>query len=98
MFLLKIQTIVRCNMLDKLVELCKNDLVSTIVESESPKIMIPFKRTCHSPNNVIVQPLEKIAYDKNSSPRTSSIVQVIFSFWSFEISEDILRNQKFIIG
>ena len=23
---------------------------------------------------------------------------VIFSFWSFEISEDILRNQKFIIG
>ena len=32
------------------------------------------------------------------SPRTSSIVQVIFSFWSFEISEDSLRNQKFIIG
>ena len=32
------------------------------------------------------------------SPRTSSIVQVIFSFWSFEISEYILRNQKFIIG
>ena len=32
------------------------------------------------------------------SPRTSSIVQVIFSFRSFEISEDILRNQKFIIG
>ena len=32
------------------------------------------------------------------SPRTSSIVQIIFSFWSFAISEDILRNQKFIIG
>ena len=31
------------------------------------------------------------------SPRTSSIVQVIFSSWSFEISEDILRNQKFTI-
>ena len=31
-------------------------------------------------------------------PRTSSKVQVIFSFWSFEISEDILRNQKLIIG
>ena len=29
---------------------------------------------------------------------TSSIVQVIFSFWSFEISEGILRNQKLIIG
>ena len=32
------------------------------------------------------------------SPRTISIVQIIFSFWSFEISEGILRNQKFIIG
>ena len=41
MFLLEIQTIVGCSMLDKLDELCKNDLVSTIVESESPKIMIP---------------------------------------------------------
>ena len=34
------------------------------------------------------------------SPRTSSIVQIIFSFpfWPFEISEGILRNQKIIIG
>ena len=32
------------------------------------------------------------------SPRTSSIVQIIFSFWSFEISDGILRNQKLIIG
>ena len=32
------------------------------------------------------------------SPRTSSIVQIIFSFWSFEIIEGILRNQKIIIG
>ena len=32
------------------------------------------------------------------SPRTSSIVQIIFSFWSFEISGDILRNQKIING
>ena len=31
------------------------------------------------------------------SPRTPSIVQIIFSFWSFEISEIILRNQKIII-
>ena len=30
------------------------------------------------------------------SPRTSSIVQIIFSFWFFEINEDILRNQKCI--
>ena len=32
------------------------------------------------------------------SPRTSSIVQIIFSLWSFEISEGILRVQKIIIG
>ena len=32
------------------------------------------------------------------SPRTSYIVQIIFSFLSFEISEGILRNQKIIIG
>ena len=32
------------------------------------------------------------------SPRTSSIVQIIFSFWPFEISEGILRNQKIISG
>ena len=32
------------------------------------------------------------------SRRTSSIMQIIFYLWSFEISEDILRNQKFIIG
>ena len=30
------------------------------------------------------------------SPRTSSIVQIIFSSWSFEISEGILRVQKII--
>ena len=32
------------------------------------------------------------------SPRTSSIVQILFSFRSFGISEGILRNQKIIIG
>ena len=32
------------------------------------------------------------------SPRTASIVQIIFSFWSFENSEGILRNQKKIFG
>ena len=32
------------------------------------------------------------------SPRILSIVQIIFSFWSFDISESILRNPKFIIG
>ena len=32
------------------------------------------------------------------SPRTLSIVRIIFSFWSFEIGENILRNQKLIMG
>ena len=32
------------------------------------------------------------------STRVSSIVQIIFSCWSFEISEGILRNKKIIIG
>ena len=31
-------------------------------------------------------------------PFTSSKVQIIFFFWSFEISEGILRNQNIIIG
>ena len=29
-------------------------------------------------------------------PRTSSIVKFIFFFWSFEISRNILRNQKIL--
>ena len=33
-----------------------------------------------------------------TSPRTSTIVQFIFYFWSFEISVNILRNQKWMIG
>ena len=65
-------------MLDKLVELCKHDLVSTIVESESPKIMIPFCTSILSalvilPNDVKVQPVEKISYDENSSVRFKNI-------------------------
>ena len=32
------------------------------------------------------------------SPRTSTIVQFIVNFWSFEIIEHILRNQNLIIG
>ena len=33
-----------------------------------------------------------------TSPRTSTIVQFIFYFWSFEIGVNILRNQKEMIG
>ena len=32
------------------------------------------------------------------SPRTSSIVQIKFSFWSFEISEGILKNRENVMG
>ena len=32
-----------------------------------------FKRTGHSPNDVIVQPVEKISYDENSSVRFKNI-------------------------
>ena len=35
---------------------------------------------------------------RKTSPRTLTIVQFIFHFWSFEISECILRNQKLTIG
>ena len=35
---------------------------------------------------------------RKTSPRTSIIVQFIFYFWSFEISVNILRNQKQMIG
>ena len=31
---------------------------------------------------------------RKTSPRTSTIMQIIFCFWSFEISVNILRNQK----
>ena len=37
-------------------------------------------------------------YIVHSAVYTSSIVQFIFYFWSFEISRNILRNQKNIIG
>ena len=35
---------------------------------------------------------------RKTSPRTSTIVQFIFHFWSFEINENSLRNQKYMIG
>ena len=35
---------------------------------------------------------------RKTSHRTSTIVQLIFHFWSFEISKHILRNQNIIIG
>ena len=49
----------------------------------------------------VLEEIHHIKLDKtgpNMSPCKSSIVQIIFSFWSFEISEGILRNQIIIIG
>ena len=60
-------------MLGKLVELSKNDSVNTIVEYISLKIDISlyrhFKRKGHTPANILVQPVEKITYDANSTSR-----------------------------
>ena len=35
---------------------------------------------------------------RKTSPSTPTIVQFIFYFWSFEISVNILRNKKQMIG
>ena len=35
---------------------------------------------------------------RKTYPRISTTVQFIFYFWSFEISVNILRNQKYVIG
>ena len=35
---------------------------------------------------------------KKYPPPTSSRVQIVFSFWPFEIIEGTLRNKKIIIG
>ena len=40
----------------------------------------------------------KFNHSLKKSPRTPSIVLIVFSFTSFEISEGILRNQKRFIG
>ena len=67
-YFLEIQPIVRCNMLDKLVELCKR-FREHYLRIRKPKnndtfLYQHFKRTGHSPNYVIVQPVEKISFDE----------------------------------
>ena len=52
-------------MLGKFVVLCKNDLANTIVEWKKHKpidtfVYQHFKLTGHSPNDVLVQPVEKL--------------------------------------
>ena len=73
MFLLEIQTIVGCSMLDKLVELGEHYRRIRKPKNNDTFLYQHFKRTGHSPNNVIVQPVEKISYDENSSVRFKNI-------------------------
>ena len=47
--------------------------MSTIVKLKNLKRLIHFKRTAHSPDNVLVQPVEKLIYDENSSVRFNTI-------------------------
>ena len=59
-------------MLAKLVVLCKNDLCEHCGRMKKPKPIDTYqhcKLTGHSPNDVLVQPMEKLTYDKNSSSR-----------------------------
>ena len=42
----------------------KNGLASTIVEKKENSL-IHFKRTGHSPNDILVQPLEKLTYQED---------------------------------
>ena len=62
----------------KLVASLRIDLVNTIVKLKKPKkidtfLYQHFKRTGHSPDNVLVQPVEKLIYDENSSVRFNTI-------------------------
>ena len=58
-------------MLGKLVELSKNDSAKTIVELISLKfdnfLHRHFKRKGHTPANILVQSVEEITYDANST-------------------------------
>ena len=61
-------------MLGKLVVLCKKRFGEHYRRMKKPKpidtfLYQHFKRTGHSPNDVLVQPVEKLSYDKNSSSR-----------------------------
>ena len=65
-------------MLVKLVASWNIDLVNTIVKLKNLKkidtfLYQHFKRTGHSPDNVLVQPVEKMIYDENSSVRFNTI-------------------------
>ena len=49
------------------------------------------------PSPIAVAGVEPCGGPKKSL-RTSSTGQIVFLFWSFEISAGILRNKKFLIG
>ena len=57
--------------------------------------MVPY---CYLENKVFTTAGVVPCGGRKTSPRTSTIVQFIFYFRSFEISVNILRNQKYMIG
>ena len=78
MFLLEIQTIVRCNILGQTCRTLLKRFGEHYRRIRKPKnndtfLYQHFKRTGLSPKNVIVQPVEKISYDENSSVRLKNI-------------------------
>ena len=63
------------------------------------RAMITVFSVCHILDSHVIIDLSRTVYVVfKKSPRTSPIMQIIFSFWSFEISEGILRNPKIIIS
>ena len=69
-----------------------NTCASTIHWFYGPRLPCSKMPSCNTAAGVV------LCGGPRKSPRTSSIVQIIFSVWSIEIREGILRNQKIIIG
>ena len=66
--------ITRCHFFDR-----KTGNINTSMFAAPKLALVPaslyqhFKRTGHSPDNVLVQPVEKLIYDENSSVRFNTI-------------------------
>ena len=74
----ELKLIVECNMLDKLADPLRLGFVSTFVKWKSLKnfdtfLYHHFKSNGHSPSKIVIQPVEKIIYDPNSSTRLKNI-------------------------
>ena len=68
--------IVPCNMLGKLVDFYKLDLLSTIGHIKKHHFLYRhFKLTNHSPSHISIQHVEKSLYDDNSTKRYRNILR-----------------------